>query len=234
MRRTLVTLAMLCLPAMAMAAGVPYSGQVSEAGSPVTGTRLVTLTVYDAASGGAVLHTQSGSLSVQSGIFHTTIDAPDAIWTGADRWVGVRIESEPELVPRVKVGWVPYAIHAGPGPSLVTRPPVTRTVTDVWTAVDSITVVAPTSGLAIVQVTGSGLWSGSISQSGASLAILATTPTDGQQALRAISGSDALSLTYMDLLPAGARTYYFWARALGAGQTYSISAGLFQAAFLPR
>lgn len=105
----------LVVPASAPAVPilVPYSGRLSENSQPVEGTRDITVRIYDVASGGAALYTETfGSVQVSSGVFHVVISPPSNTWSGQDRWVGVSINGGVELAPRTRIGSVPYALTA--------------------------------------------------------------------------------------------------------------------------
>lgn len=231
-----ISLFALLIPALSFAAipgSIPYSGQLLEGGNAVQGRHFFTFRIYDTASGGLPVYTQAESLDVVGGVYHTSLDAPASVWSGAGRWVGVTVDLGVELLPRVQVGWVPYAVRLLHSPILQVRPATSLNVTSTWTRVDSLTIEAPVAGITILNVTGSGLWSGAVSQSGAELSIDEATPTQNLQVIRAISGSDALAVTSMVATSPGTHKFYFWARALAAGQTYSISSQRFQATFIP-
>lgn len=226
----------LLVPVFSFAAipgSIPYSGQLLEGGNPVQGRHFFTFNVYDAVSGGSAIYTQAESLDVVGGVYHTSLDAPASVWSGDGRWVGVSVDLATEMTPRVQVGWVPYAVRLLHSPILQVRPATVLNVTSTWTRVDSLTIVAPVAGITILNVTGSGLWSGAVSQSSAELSIDEATPTQNLQVIRAISGSDALAVTNMVATSPGTHKFYFWARALAAGQTYSIASQRFQATFIP-
>lgn len=101
------------LTALAVPTQIPYSGQLSESGTPVNGTRDLTMRIYDVPTGGAALYTESFTVTqVTNGVFHVMLSPPDTVWTGADRWLGVSVNGGSELTPRTKIGSVPYAVRA--------------------------------------------------------------------------------------------------------------------------
>ncbi|MFI5371463.1 MAG: hypothetical protein ACHQ52_07880 [Candidatus Eisenbacteria bacterium] len=91
---------------------VPYTGQLSQGGVPVTGKHYFSFAIYATAVGGSPIYAQAESLQVTAGVYSTFLNTPDTAW-GDARWVGVAIDGGAELVPRVAVGVVPYAIIAG-------------------------------------------------------------------------------------------------------------------------
>ncbi len=232
--RLLLIVVLLLIPSLVFASPIPYSGQLTEGGVLISGNRNITLSVYAGPFGGSPLYTQTETLPIVVGIYHTMINAPNATWDGSDRWIGVAVNGGVELSPRVKVGWVPYAVYTPrPSPILVFRPSTFAIVSDQWTKVDSLTITAPTAGVLNINATGFGVWAGPGAQSSAGLAISEATPTEPLTVLRAISGSDAFSMTLITLVTPGTRTYYVWGYNAAVGGTYSIGCQRFQALFIP-
>lgn len=123
--KSLLLLSFLLVPSFALAVPlqIPYSGQLSESGTLVNGTRAMTFVIYDAASGGSALYTQAEpTVSVMNGVYHVELNAPDTVWNGSDRWLGVSVNGGPELTPRTKIGSVPFAVRAGALDNLPTVP----------------------------------------------------------------------------------------------------------------
>ncbi len=153
-------------PAGAVTVRIPYTGQLADGGAPVEGTHAVTIQMYDAESAGNLLFTYSGALPFDHGVFSVDLELDSAIIVSHDSlWVGVALDGAPELVPRVRIGVVPYAVRAlSPQPS---PPPGTAFAWDFptipvpdrageWTAVAEVTLNAPAAGQ--VWVTCSGWW----------------------------------------------------------------------------
>ncbi|MBI4426567.1 MAG: hypothetical protein HY567_03230 [Candidatus Kerfeldbacteria bacterium] len=169
--KVLFTFALFALPSLALAVPlqIPYSGQLSESGTPVNGTRNIMVNVYDVPTGGSLLYTENfAGTQVTNGIFHVTLNAPDTVWTGADRWLGVSVNGGAELTPRTKIGSVPYAVRTAAAEALVNPLPqvggnykydgntVSPYVTSIsWVAVDQITVSCPADGYLITSASGS-------------------------------------------------------------------------------
>lgn len=230
----LVLALLTTLSAAALAGPVPYTGHLVESGTPVNGTRTIALKVYDAASSGTVLHSQSEDLVLSGGVYHTLITASDAIMTGGDRWIGVSVNGGSELSPRVKYYSPPHV-----SPILVVRPPtIVPAVPSTWTKVDSLSITAPVNGVITLNVTGYGQWNGgtgSGTPTGASaiFSISETTPASAMTLMRTYSGGDGFSVTAMLTVTAGPHTYYFWARTLSLGTTFEVDTGLYQALYFP-
>ena len=105
-----------------------YQGLLTNGGgTPQTGTFSMTFSIYDALSGGTVLWTETqASVSVTNGLFSVQLGSstpiPGAVLNGTDRYLGIKVGSDPEMTPRTPLSSVPYAVHAStvegfsPGP----------------------------------------------------------------------------------------------------------------------
>jgi hypothetical protein len=169
MRRFLLcAMVMLIAPAArSQVAPVPYSGQLSESGALVNGTRYFSIVVYPTASGGSAIYAQAESLVVTGGIYSTRLNADASVWNG-DRWIGVSVNSGPELMPRVKLGYVPAAARAiradtalfaikpaAAGVTTNSNPAFANNLTTTtWVAVDSVTITPPADGQVFALATG--------------------------------------------------------------------------------
>jgi hypothetical protein len=67
----LATLAVAATPLMAVPSGINYQGALTDdQGNPITGTRTMSIKLYDAASGGTLLYSEDiGALDVSDGVF---------------------------------------------------------------------------------------------------------------------------------------------------------------------
>lgn len=235
-RLSILAALLLTLPTVVLAGSMPYSGQLTEGGILANGKRFVTMSLYSASFGGAPIYTQSESLSVVNGIYHTTINAPLTLWDGNDRYVGVAINSGAELTPRVKVGWVPYANYAFHiSPFIFPAPPNGRTVTSTsWTPIDSVIVTITNPGTVAVSILGFVQWTGSITAAPMQLSLGTTTPTDFDIYYNPpVGNANPLSMTTYKTVPAGVTKIYLWAKLTSAAQTYYVQTQRFQALYFP-
>lgn len=89
----------------------PVNGQAKADGAYV-----FTFRIYNIATGGAPLWTETKSVSVNKGLFSTllgdTTALDRAIFTGQDRYLGVTIGTDPEAAPRQRLAHVAYAMYA--------------------------------------------------------------------------------------------------------------------------
>ncbi|MCI0329876.1 MAG: hypothetical protein L0196_02835 [candidate division Zixibacteria bacterium] len=84
-------------------------------GNPVADASYsVTFTIYDAATGGNNLWTETQSVSTTSGLFAvllgTSNPVPDTAFKGSDRWLGIAVSPDPEMSPRQQLVSVPFAM----------------------------------------------------------------------------------------------------------------------------
>ncbi len=109
----------LLLPAVAAAAPayINYQGRLIDSnGNPLTGTYSVAFTIYDAASGGNTLWSETQSVTPDNGIFNVKLGAstpltPD-VFSADNRYLGVKVGTDAEMSPRTQLLSVPYAIYA--------------------------------------------------------------------------------------------------------------------------
>src|SRR5690348_11638689 len=76
--------------------GLTEQGRVfDQAGSPRNGTVAITFTIYDAASGGHALWSETQTLTLDEGYFSAELGAvvpiPASVWSGAVRHVGITV-----------------------------------------------------------------------------------------------------------------------------------------------
>ena len=99
--------------------GVPqminYQGKLTTtAGALIDDTLSMVFTIYDAATDGGVLWTETQpSVVVEKGVFSVLLGAvnplPDTVFTGDLRYLGVKVEDDPEMSPRKNIVSVGYA-----------------------------------------------------------------------------------------------------------------------------
>src|SRR5438105_2766010 len=122
-RRAATALILLAsLTAASAFAGVPQllteQGRLLDKnGNPVTGTITIAFAVYDQASGGAPIWSETQNVSLDDGYFSALLGEgtalPPALFNGQARYLGVKVGSDPEMTPRQTVVSVPYAVVAG-------------------------------------------------------------------------------------------------------------------------
>ncbi len=96
-----------------------YQGFLTDtSGTPLSGERNVSFSIYGSESGDDVNWTQisqvmvcQGSFSVLLGSETNPLDAN--VFSGSDLWLGITVGDGPELLPRMKVSAMPFAQQAG-------------------------------------------------------------------------------------------------------------------------
>ncbi|MGB2696395.1 MAG: hypothetical protein WBD28_00890 [Candidatus Zixiibacteriota bacterium] len=104
-------------------AGVPqminYQGKLTTpAGALIDDTLSIVFTIYDAATGGTALWTETqATVVVEKGIFSVLLGSvnliPDTVFTGDVGYLGVKVEADPEMTPRKEMVSVAYAYLTG-------------------------------------------------------------------------------------------------------------------------
>lgn len=106
--------------AVAIAAPTPvfnYQAQVQSAsgGAVTDGTYTVVFRIYDVASDGIALWTETHTMAIEDGLASTTLGTLTPVtldFNSAAYYLGVTIGSDSELSPRKRMGAVPYAANA--------------------------------------------------------------------------------------------------------------------------
>lgn len=94
---------------------ISYQGQLTDGGgSPVPdATYPVVFTIYDASGGGNSKWTESQNVTTTGGNFAISLGsvAPieDTVFSGSTRYLGIKIDTDPEMTPRTILVSVPYA-----------------------------------------------------------------------------------------------------------------------------
>lgn len=95
-----------------------YQGNLTDAsGQAINTPTNLTFRLYNTASGGAALWTETQSgVSVTNGLFSVELGAitpvPESIWDEEQLYLGVRVGSDSEMSPREMIGKVPIAAQA--------------------------------------------------------------------------------------------------------------------------
>ena len=119
---SLITLTVIMIAALCLAASsnqmINYQGRLTDGtGAPIDGTSVsVTFSIYNVASGGTALWTETQSISVSQGLYSVQLGAvnpvPDDLFNAADRWLGVKVGADLEMTPRAQITSVAYAMNS--------------------------------------------------------------------------------------------------------------------------
>lgn len=106
---------------------VGYQGVLTNnSGEPVADADYsVTFTLYDAASDGNDLWTETQTVSTTNGLFNVYLGAitalPSNVIDGRDLWLGITVDGDAEMAPRIPIVSVPYARSLVPGAYIQAR-----------------------------------------------------------------------------------------------------------------
>ncbi|MDI6795038.1 MAG: hypothetical protein QME81_19585 [bacterium] len=94
---------------------INYQGRLLDAaGSPVTGSRDIVFTIYDAETGDSVLWQETRNISITDGLFNVLLGEvspiSDSVFNGDSRFLGIKIGSAPEAAERHRLVSVGYAM----------------------------------------------------------------------------------------------------------------------------
>ena len=116
---TKILTVLLLLPALASAAPllINYQGRlVDTAGNPLVGTQSILFSVYDAASAGSLLWSETQSVTPDNGIFSVSLGGvsalPASVFASDALYLEVKIGADAPLAPRTRLLSVPYALSA--------------------------------------------------------------------------------------------------------------------------
>jgi hypothetical protein len=117
MRRFFASSLALIAPTLALAVPTQIAQQgrlLDSGGAPIEGAHSVEFTLYDAASGGAEVWSETANVNFTGGYYAwllgstTPIDSADL--DISELYLGIALDSAPELSPRLRVASVPYAL----------------------------------------------------------------------------------------------------------------------------
>lgn len=111
-------LAVLCQAALAGAPKlINFQGVLTDAlGDPVADdNHLVVFTIYDAASGGVSVWSESQNVSTTTGMFAVLLGSvnpiEDTVFRDTPRYLGVQVGADPEMAPRAQMVTSPYTFR---------------------------------------------------------------------------------------------------------------------------
>jgi hypothetical protein len=104
-------------PAGVVSDTISYQGRLLDSsGNAVAGTRTMDFRLYADASGGTPLWSQSGSVTLEDGLFNVNLTVDPAHFDGRSLWLGVQVQGDAqEMTPRQPLLPVPYALSLRPG-----------------------------------------------------------------------------------------------------------------------
>jgi hypothetical protein len=94
---------------------ISYQGRLTDSqGHALSGNHTLALSLYSQPGGGVPLWTEIQSVAVNSGIFSIylgdVVALPLSIFNGQTLYLGVAVDADPEMTPRLRFASVPYAV----------------------------------------------------------------------------------------------------------------------------
>ena len=94
---------------------INYQGYLTTAGgAPVNASVTMTLNLYNVATAGATLYTETQMVTVTNGVFNVLIGSVTALPLAFDipYWLGLKVGTDAEMTPRQPVAGSAYAIRS--------------------------------------------------------------------------------------------------------------------------
>jgi hypothetical protein len=96
---------------------ISFQGRLTDSmGNPITDNLTMRFSVYDNDTGGVALWIEDRTVSVSDGLFQINLGEvtplTESYFTAESRWLGVRIGTDSELTPRIRIASSPYALQA--------------------------------------------------------------------------------------------------------------------------
>jgi len=96
---------------------INYQGKLTLDGNPVSATLAITFSVYSSEQSPTPLWSETQTVSVADGIFNVLLGSvtpfpPTLFTTPGERFLGIKIENEAEMVPRFRLTSVAYALQS--------------------------------------------------------------------------------------------------------------------------
>ena len=98
---------------------INFQGRLTDSlGNPVSnGAYSLRFRIYDDSLAGNILWEETDPVQVKSGLFTvllgSTNSIPDSAFYSANRWLGIKIGTNPEITPRQRLASVGYAFQSG-------------------------------------------------------------------------------------------------------------------------
>jgi hypothetical protein len=210
-------LLLLVIPVTALAVPevINYQGYLTDAGgNPLNGDVGITFRIWSAEVGGTELWSEShAAVAVSDGVFTVLLGSSVPITVGVlngERYLGLTVGTDSEMVPRMKVTSVAYAIRAGYAESVAVGSVDTSALSDTAVTEAKIATGAVTSAkLGSASVTSDKIASGAVTGSKVASGTLTATNLQDGTALTEIADNDgAGSGLDADMLDGQQGSYY--------------------------
>jgi hypothetical protein len=101
----------------AVGAVIPIQGRLTDAsGSPLNGDYSITASIYDTSTGGVALCSETDTKTVTNGLFNMNLSGCSVLDISGDQlYLGIKVGTDDEMIPRQAIYPVPYAWSLRPG-----------------------------------------------------------------------------------------------------------------------
>lgn len=113
----ILSLGFVCLSFSQIPQLVNYQGILTDnAGAEITGTHSIQFLIYDAATSGSLLWSETQSVDVEGGLFNVILGSvapiPFELFEGPDRYLTIKVEADNEMLPRKHLTSVGFAFQS--------------------------------------------------------------------------------------------------------------------------
>lgn len=95
---------------------INYQGNLLKDGQPYEGYEQITFSIYNVMTGATPLWSESQSVKVTRGYYNVLLGGvtsfPDTLFAGAERYLGIKVGTEEEMTPRIRIASVGFALNA--------------------------------------------------------------------------------------------------------------------------
>lgn len=121
LQKSILAIALLLMSVCIINAQVPqlinYQGVLSDAtGNKINGSRSIQFSIYNSATGGTAIWTETQTVVVTDGLFSVLLGSvtliPYAVFNGSDKYLSLKVGTDPEMIPRKRLVSVGYSFRA--------------------------------------------------------------------------------------------------------------------------
>jgi hypothetical protein len=114
---TVVFLAVTSIVTADVPTMMQYQGFLTdESGEPLDTSVSIMFAIYDDSTGSGVIWADTQFVTVVNGLFNILLGSvnpiSETVFAGTERWLGITVAPDPEIVPRTRLVTVPYAFRA--------------------------------------------------------------------------------------------------------------------------
>lgn len=113
----IISLGFVCLLNSQVPQLINYQGILTDdAGDVITGTRNIQFLIYNAATSGSLIWSETQNVTIEDGLFNillgSVVAMPHEIFEESERYLALKVESDSEMLPRQRLASVGYAFQS--------------------------------------------------------------------------------------------------------------------------